>query len=75
MFQFGVVQGNVRISVGALSYAGELTLSVVADGSLRNLDAFAAGMAETLGDVHTRCQAVPVTGRVWQRSMESGKHG
>jgi hypothetical protein len=47
MFQFGVVQGNVTISVGALSYAGQLTLGVVADGGVTDLDVFAAGMAHT----------------------------
>jgi len=51
MFQFGVVQGNVPVSIGAFSYAGHLTLGVVADGTVTDLDVFAAGMAETLSEL------------------------
>jgi len=51
MFQFGVVQGNVPVSVGALSYAGHLTLGVVADGALPDLEVFVAGMTQTLSQL------------------------
>jgi hypothetical protein len=51
MFQFGVVQGNVTISVGALSYAGQLTLGVVADGVITDLNVFATGMTQTLSQL------------------------
>jgi WS/DGAT/MGAT family acyltransferase len=51
IFQFGVVQGNVPISVGALSYAGQLTLGIVADGALTDLHVFAGGVTQTLGEL------------------------
>lgn len=51
MFQLGVVQGNVPISVGALSYAGQLSLAIVADGAIDDLDAFTAGVDQTLHDL------------------------
>jgi diacylglycerol O-acyltransferase len=50
MLQFGVVQGNVPVSVGALSYAGHLTLGIVADRTVTDLDVFAAGMTQTLAE-------------------------
>jgi WS/DGAT/MGAT family acyltransferase len=34
VFQLGVIQGNVTIAVGALSYAGQLNLDVVADADV-----------------------------------------
>jgi len=52
LFQLGLVQGNVPVSVGAISYAGQLNLAVVADGAMPDLDAFTAGMAQTLDDLH-----------------------
>jgi len=49
MFQFGVVQGNVTVSVGALSFAGQLNLGLVGDpGAAPDLTAFAGGIADTL---------------------------
>lgn len=49
LFQIGVVQGNVAVQVGALSYAGQLNLDIVADTSLvPDLPVFAAGMTEDL---------------------------
>jgi len=49
MFQIGVVQGNVAIQVGALSYAGQLNLDIVADANLvPDLTVFANGMAKDL---------------------------
>lgn len=54
MFQFGVVQGNVPVSVGALSYAGHLTLGVVADAAVTDLGVFTAGMTQTVGELAGR---------------------
>jgi diacylglycerol O-acyltransferase / wax synthase len=34
LFQIGVVQGNVAVQVGALSYAGQLNFDIVADANL-----------------------------------------
>jgi hypothetical protein len=49
LFQIGVVQGNVAVQVGALSYAGQLNLDIVADANLvPDLTVFANGMAEDL---------------------------
>jgi diacylglycerol O-acyltransferase len=49
VFQIGVVQGNVALQVGALSYAGQLNFDVVADANLvPDLTVFADGMTEDL---------------------------
>jgi diacylglycerol O-acyltransferase len=49
VFQIGVVQGNVALQVGALSYAGQLNFDIVADANLvPDLTVFANGMTEDL---------------------------
>jgi diacylglycerol O-acyltransferase / wax synthase len=49
LFMIGVVQGNVPVQVGALSYAGQLNLDIVADAQLvPDLTVFADGMTEDL---------------------------
>jgi diacylglycerol O-acyltransferase / wax synthase len=49
VFQIGVVQGNVAVQVGALSYAGELNIDIVADTNIvPDLPVFAAGMTADL---------------------------
>ena len=49
IFQFGVVQGNVTVSVGALSYAGQLNLDLVGDpDAAPDLTAFADGISGAL---------------------------
>jgi diacylglycerol O-acyltransferase / wax synthase len=49
IFQIGTVQGNVTISVGAFSYAGQLNLDVVGDpDALPDLTIFTDGVADTL---------------------------
>jgi diacylglycerol O-acyltransferase / wax synthase len=49
MFQIGVVQGNVTVSIGALSYAGQLNFDVIGDrDAVPDLEAFADGMSDTL---------------------------
>ncbi len=49
LFQIGVVQGNVPLSVGVLSYAGTLGVEIVSDATLLpDVDLFAAGMADAL---------------------------
>ena len=55
VFQIGVVQGNVAVQVGALSYAGQLNLDIVADANLvPDLTLFANGMTEDLECVGAR---------------------
>lgn len=49
LFQIGVVQGNVAVQVGALSYAGQLNFDIVAEANLvPDLTVFANGMTEDL---------------------------
>jgi diacylglycerol O-acyltransferase len=55
MFQIGVVQGNVPVSVGALSYAGQLAFDIVADAAaVPDLEAFATGMRDALDELGVR---------------------
>ncbi len=49
LFQAGVVQGNVTVAVGVISYAGQLNFSIVGDtGAVPDLRTFAGGLADTL---------------------------
>ena len=49
VFQIGVVQGNIAVQVGALSYAGQLNFDIVADANLvPDLTVLANGMTEDL---------------------------
>lgn len=49
LFQVGVVQGNVAIAVGTLSYAGQLNIDIVGDTAVvPDLSAFAEGLADAL---------------------------
>ncbi len=54
VFQIGLagVQGNLSITVGALSYAGQLNLDVAADSTLvPDVDVFAHGVSDALRDL------------------------
>jgi WS/DGAT/MGAT family acyltransferase len=52
LFQIGPVQGNVRLNVGVLSYAGGLYLDAVADAAaLPDLDVFAQGLRRSLDEL------------------------
>jgi WS/DGAT/MGAT family acyltransferase len=58
VFQLGVVQGNVAVQVGALSYAGQLNIDIVADAHLvPDLAVFANGMTEDLERLGASAQA------------------
>ncbi|MHB9863928.1 WS/DGAT domain-containing protein [Streptomyces sp. YIM S03343] len=47
LYQLGVAQGNVPLSVGVISYAGQLDLALVGDAdAVPDLEVFAAGMAQ-----------------------------
>jgi diacylglycerol O-acyltransferase / wax synthase len=49
VFQIGVVQGNVAVQIGALSYAGQLNFDIVADANLvPDVTVFANGMTQDL---------------------------
>ncbi|OLL17718.1 MULTISPECIES: wax ester/triacylglycerol synthase family O-acyltransferase [unclassified Rhodococcus (in: high G+C Gram-positive bacteria)] len=52
LFQVGVVQGNVGVAVGVLSYAGRLNVDVVADADLvPDVDEFAGGIVDGLAEL------------------------
>ncbi|MEP7025951.1 MAG: WS/DGAT domain-containing protein [Actinomycetota bacterium] len=52
LFQFGVVQGNITVSVGALSYAGQLAIGIVGDSDAApDLAVFSAGMSAALDEL------------------------
>jgi diacylglycerol O-acyltransferase / wax synthase len=49
VFQIGVIQGNVPLQIGALSYVGQLSFDIVGDANLvPDLSVFAKGMADDL---------------------------
>jgi hypothetical protein len=49
LFQIGVLQGNMPLVVGVLSYAGQLNIDIVADTDLvPDVAAFATGFSQTL---------------------------
>ena len=57
LFQIGVVQGNVPLQVGVLSYAGQLNLDIVGDANVvPDLAAFTTGMADDLRCLGARSQ-------------------
>src|SRR6266567_2592505 len=65
MFQIGVVQGNLTVSVGALSYAGQLNLGIAADvAAVSDAEVFAAGISDTLGILGVR--QMPTGERSWR---------
>ena len=52
LLPFVPLNGNMSLGVGALSYAGGLTLVAVADADLLpDLPVFAAGVAQTLSEL------------------------
>lgn len=52
VFQIGVVQGNITLSVGALSYAGQLNFDIVADAeAVPDVAAFAQGLSDALAEL------------------------
>ena len=49
LFQVGVVQGNIALGVGTISYAGRLNFDVIGDADIiPDLELFAEGLADTL---------------------------
>jgi len=63
VFQLGVLQGNVPLQVGVLSYAGQLNCDIVADANLvPDLAVFAAGVADDLQRLGARSPRQRITG-------------
>jgi len=55
IFQIGVVQGNVPLQIGVLSYAGQLNFDIVGDTDIvPDLHAFARGIADDLERLNAR---------------------
>ena len=60
IFQIGIVQGNIPVSVGALSYAGQLNLEITGDPvAVPDLAAFADGVTGTLARLGVLAAAGP----------------
>jgi WS/DGAT/MGAT family acyltransferase len=52
MFQVGLVQGNIALSLGVLSYAGQLNFDIIADaGAVPDLKVFAEGLSSALEEL------------------------
>lgn len=57
LFQVGVVQGNLTVAIGVLSYAGQLNFTILGDAAaLPDLDTVADGAAEALTQIGVRLQ-------------------
>ena len=60
LFQLGVVQGNVTVAVGALSYAGQLNFDVVGDAeACPDLAVFATGLRQSLQELGAGRRTIP----------------
>ncbi len=60
IFQVGVVQGNVTVSVGALSFAGRLNFDIVGDPvAAPDLAVFAEGLSDALDQLGIRVTTRP----------------
>jgi diacylglycerol O-acyltransferase / wax synthase len=58
LFQVGVVQGNLTIQVGVLSYAGQLNVTILGDaGAVPDLNTFADGAADALTQLGAQAKA------------------
>ncbi len=58
LFQVGVVQGNLTVAAGVLSYAGQLNFTILGDAdALPDLNTFAGGAAEALTELGARATA------------------
>src|SRR3954469_9818247 len=52
VFQVGVVQGNMTVSIGVLSYAGQLNFAIVGDAdAVPDLPLFADGVSDSLEEL------------------------
>ena len=75
LFQVGVLQGNIPIGVGALSYAGQLNFDILGDGDLvPDLDVFAEGLSDALNQLEVGLRSPtslgPGSGREQSGEME-----
>ena len=61
VFQVGLVQGNIPLSVGVLSYAGQLNFDIVADAdAIPDVLAFAEGLSAALEQLGAIAPSPPV---------------
>ena len=75
LFQVGVMQGNITIGVGVLSYAGQLNFDIVGDADVvPDLDVFAEGLSDALDQLEVELQSPtslgPGSGREQPGEME-----
>ena len=60
MFQVGLVQGNIALTVGVLSYAGQLNFDIVADAdAIPDLQVFTQGLSATLEELQATSAPPP----------------
>ena len=60
LFQVGVIQGNVTLGVGVLSYAGQLNFDLVSDADATpDAAIFAAGLTDALHQLEAGPQGPP----------------
>ena len=64
LFQVGVVQGNLTVTIGVLSYAGQLNVTILgyAD-AVPDLKAFADGAAEAFTQLGAQAKAERMPGQ------------
>ena len=63
LFQIGVVQGNVTLGVGVLSYAGRLNFDILGDAdACPDLAVFAAGLRGALQELGVGAPMPPASG-------------
>ena len=63
VFQIGVVQGNLALTVGVLSYAGQLNVDIVGDiDAVPGLAVFANGLTDELERLGARSPAQAIAG-------------
>jgi hypothetical protein len=65
VFPIVPLTGNIALGVGALSYAGQFNLTVVADGdAVPDVEVFAAGMRDALQTLAASAHVRPAASRV-----------
>lgn len=74
LFQVGVVQGNIPIDVGVLSYAGQLNFDIVGDTDVvPDLDKFAEGLSGALDQLEVGLRSPISLGPDGDRRQQPGE--
>lgn len=73
LFQIGLVQGNIGLSVGVLSYAGRLNFDIVADAdTVPDVAMFAAGLTSALRDLDVLATGAGEATPGWSPAVPTG---